>query len=93
VLTDSTLAGAFGAGSRWLVAWMASLASAYVETALVVTLAAVAGLGVGAFEREGGDSGSVMAANGPSDGTSESEVGPPDDQHRSELSSPDETAR
>jgi hypothetical protein len=93
VLTDSTLSGAFEAGSRWLVAWMASLASAYVETALVVTLAAVAGLGVGAFEREGGDSGSVMAANGPSDGTSESEVGPPDDQHRSELSSPDETAR
>jgi len=93
VLTDSTLAGAFGAGSRWLVAWMASLASAYVETALVVTLAAVAGLGIGAFENDSGHRGPIAATAPDGEVGPTEEAGTPDGERRSELSSADETAR
>jgi|GEM_PF-1592857 len=95
LVTDSTLAGTFGAGSRWLVAWVASLASAYVETALVVTLAAVAGLGIGAFEGESGRGGPrATAAEAPSGGVAaRNGADTPDDERRSEFSSADETAQ
>ena len=94
VVTDSTLAGAFGTGSRWLVAWMASLASAYVETALVVTLAAVAGLGIGAFDRERGQGGSApVPADAPGDVAAGNEADTTDEERRSEFSPGDETAR
>jgi hypothetical protein len=95
VLTDSTLAGAFGTGSKWLVAWMASLASAYVETALVVTLAAVAGLGIGTFEGEGGRGGPTPETTEPPDGgvAAGDETGTPADERRSDLSPADGTVR
>jgi hypothetical protein len=95
VLTDSTLAGAFGAGSRWLVAWAASITSAFVETGLVVTLAAVAGLGIGVFEHERGRGGPTAAPADAPDGEAapRDEGDIPDDDGRSELSSADETVR
>jgi len=94
LVTDSTLAGTFGAGSRWLVAWVASLASAYVETALVVTLAAVAGLGIGAFEGESGRGGPTATTGTQDSGaTARDEAATPDSDGRSELSSAEETAR
>jgi len=96
LLTDSTLAGAFGAGSRWLVAWVASITSAYVETALVVTLAAVAGLGIGVFEAENDRSEpTTTVSETPAGGVSTGDEArtPDDDDGRSERSSADETVQ
>lgn len=92
VVTGSTLAGSFGVGGGWLFAWVASLTSAYVETALVVTLAAVAGLGIAAFERGragDGPSASPRTVETPVD----REATVPDRDDDSKLSSTDETVR
>jgi len=91
-VTGTTLAGSFGAGSRWLVALVASLTSAYVETALVATLAAVAGLGIGVFEGERGR-GDTTATVTNGEPTTKGTAVTPDTEEHSELSSTDETAR
>jgi hypothetical protein len=94
-VTGTTLAESFGVGSRWLVAWVGSLASAAVETALVVTLAAVAGLGIGTFEGEGGRGGPTPETTEPPDGgvAAGDETGTPADERRSDLSPADGTVR